>query len=462
MKPGVFSGISRPAFSRLAIVGAVICIVLIGSGGFAAQEKNTAARPVDKSRTVSNVFIDNDLREALQDIASQLEVVIVPDSSIAGVVTCELKDATLDQALEIVLAGTGYIVKKMPGYYLVSSASPDSPSFAQVSETRLVRMNYVAAATAARQLAAPFRTYVNADQDRNTLCITAPPALLKRIADDLKIIDKAPGHIMLHARIFVLDRSRMKNAGVRWNWPLIRAGVFTNSDFYGGSTGPNWPWAIEAGLTPGLQLTNALALTLNLLAQNSDATVLASPRLMAQDGREAEIKVNTEEYFEITSEGVYVTSRLQKIETGTVLKVLPHISETGDITLKIATEVSGVVARGENNLPVVTRRTAANTVRIRDGGTVVIAGLMDQRSEETHDWVPGIGKIPGIGRLFRNDLDQNSSRQIAIFVTASRVKDALDAKIRTRFKTAYNPPVREEEFREALAAILKRSPLPEK
>ncbi|MBW2624109.1 MAG: hypothetical protein JRD68_14470, partial [Deltaproteobacteria bacterium] len=105
-----------------------------------------------------------------------------------------------------------------------------------------------------------------------------------------------------------------------------------------------------------------------------------------------------------------------------------------------------------------------NTVRIRDGGTVVIAGLMDQRSEETVDWVPVIGKIPVIGRLFRNDMDQNSSRQIAIFVTASRVKDALDAKIRTRVKAAIYHPVlvREEEFRKALAAILKRSPLPEK
>jgi type II secretory pathway component GspD/PulD (secretin) len=432
----------------------------MGSGGLAAKEKATATRPVDKSMTISNIFVDSDLREALQDIASQLEVVIVPDSSVAGVVTFELKDATLDQALEIVLAGTGYVVKKMPGYYLVSSASPDSPSFALISETRLVRMNYVAAATAARQLAAPFRTYVNADQDRNTLLITAPPALLKRIVDDLKIIDKAPGHIMLHARIFVLDRTRMKNVGVRWNWPLIKAGVFTNSDFYGGAAGPDWPWAVEAGLTPGFQLTNSLVLTLNLLAQNSDATVLASPRLMAQDGREAEIKVNTEEYFEITSQGLYVVSRLQKIETGTVLKILPRISENGDITLKIATEVSGVVARGENNLPVVTRRTAANTVRIRDGGTVVIAGLMDQRSEETVDWVPGIGKIPVIGRLFRTDMNQNSSRQIAIFVTASRVKDAPDAKLRARFKAAFYPPVREEEFRKALAAILKRSPLP--
>ena len=58
-----------------------------------------------------------------------------------------------------------------------------------------------------KQLAAPFRIYVNADKDRNTLCITASPGLLQRIADDLKIIDKAPEHIMLHARIFVLDRS---------------------------------------------------------------------------------------------------------------------------------------------------------------------------------------------------------------------------------------------------------------
>jgi type II secretory pathway component GspD/PulD (secretin) len=418
-----------------------------------------SAASVDKAaeqKLVTNVFYETSLRQVLTDIATQVGVIIVPDMTVRGVVTCELKDVPLDRAIDIVLAGTGYAVKKTPDYYLVCSVDMESPSFSLISETRVVKLNYVGASAAAKQLSKPFQNYVQAEEGGNTVAITGPKTLCDRIVADLKLIDRPTKHVLLTARIMVLDRNGLKNLGVQWDWPTITAGIFTNSDYHGGGLpGPDWPWGLQIGYTPGLEFTSSLNLTLNLLVQNGEATVAACPQLMAQDGKEAEIKVTTEEYFEITSEGVYVTSKLEKIETGTILKIAPRIGETGEITLSLGTEVSGVVARGENNLPVVTRRTATSTVRINDGGTVVIAGLMDHRTEDVAEWVPGIGRAKGLGRLFRNDMGKSTSRQIAVFITASLLGERKQKDTSTAAPRQI-APVSEAEFTQALRESLKR------
>ncbi|OPX24358.1 MAG: hypothetical protein B1H04_02310 [Planctomycetales bacterium 4484_123] len=425
-----------------------------GAGGSGAAGSVAATAPKSKGPLVTNLFYETSLRQVLSDIATQTKVVIVPDASVRGVVTCELKDVPLERALEMVLAGTGFVVKKMPGYYLVCSADLESPSFPQISETRVVRLHYVEAEAAAKMLSVRFRPYVQADAKASAVCVTAPQHLVERIVADLKLIDRPPRHVMLEARIVVMERSDLLNLGLQWSWPQVRAGIFSDSAHHGGGSRPNWPWGLQIGYTPGQEFTNSLVLTLNLLAQNDEATVVACPKLMVQDGREAEIRVNTEEYFEITSEGVYVTSRLEKIETGTVLKITPRIGQAGDITLEIGTEVSNVVARGENNLPVVTRRTASSTVRIKDGGTAALAGLMDSRSRLAKSDVPGLAQVPLLGYLFRHESGNKSARQVAVFVTA-RVMPEKPPKFAT---TSPRAPVGlvGEEFKAALRQSLRR------
>ena len=85
-----------------------------------AAEVKISAEIQPGEALISSVFIDNDLvLEVFPAIAKQAGVSIIPDESVSGLVTCELKDVPLDRALEIVLAGTIYTVKKMPNYYLI-------------------------------------------------------------------------------------------------------------------------------------------------------------------------------------------------------------------------------------------------------------------------------------------------------------------------------------------------------
>ncbi|GAI19494.1 unnamed protein product, partial [marine sediment metagenome] len=169
-----------------------------------------------------------------------------------------------------------------------------------------------------------------------------------------------------------------------------------------------------------------------------------------------EIKVATEEYFKITEPSAYYTRfELETIETGTTLTITPRIGDNNEITLEMSTEVSDVIARGEDNLPIVTRRTTKNTVRIEDGGTAVVAGLMDSRTQLQKSRAPGFAEIPIFGELFRNTSRLKSSRQVAVFVTARLIPETGQLRREPVQDRVPIEPVG-EEFKTTLQEILAR------
>ena len=186
--------------------------------------------------------------------------------------------------------------------------------------------------------------FVRADEQSNTLAISAPKHVLSGILADIAAIDSPRKHIMLDARVVVLERADLLDFGAEWKLPQITAG-----GVMGHAMG--FPWEMQIGYSSKREFTTALSLTLNLLTQNEEATIIASPQVLAQDGKEAEIKVTTEEYFQIASEvGNFLRSDLEKIETGTILRITPQVGPKGELTLDMNIEVSDVVARGNQNL----------------------------------------------------------------------------------------------------------------
>ena len=129
----------------------------------------------------------------------------------------------------------------------------------------------------------------------------------------------------------------------------------------------------------------------------------------------------------------------------------------GDITLDINAEVSDVVARGESNLPVVTRRVAQGTVRIDDGGTAIVAGLSDERWQSNQNKIPGASDIAIIGHLLRNDGEKESSRQLATFVTVHIVSETSVNEDKTQ-RLLIEPVGKEfeEAIKESLTHVGKR------
>ncbi|MBL7184688.1 MAG: hypothetical protein ISS70_00050 [Phycisphaerae bacterium] len=401
---------------------------------------------------ISNAWFDSDLiMDVLPAIAEQAGIPIIPDETVGGIVTLNLVNVPLDRALDMVLASTPFVWKKTPYYYLVASAGLADPKFPMIAETRRVRLNYITAEAALNLLSTAFRPYVQAEiampelgemgevggatfsgtrgRPTYTVLVTAPPVFMERITADLKLIDRVPGQVLLKARIVAMSRTDLLNLGVEWGWPTMQIGAFKGNNYGRGDPlndfGGESPWGIQMGYTPDLTFTNSLQLALNLLTVNGEATILSKPSVMAQDGERATMKVVNEEYFYLTannpnqSQFTFQSSQLETIESGTTLTITPHIGDNNDIMLDISIEVSDSIPRGrETDLPIVTRRTASNHVRILDGGTVALAGLTQDKSVTTHKRTPGLSGLPLIGGLFNNSDDITTSREVAVFVTA--------------------------------------------
>jgi len=168
---------------------------------------------------------------------------------------------------------------------------------------------------------------------------------------------------------------------------------------------------------------------LNLLQKNEQADIVSNPQTLAQDGKMSEMRVMNEEYYMLTAPGnitggFYSTTEMVTIESGTKLAITPRIGDNNDITLEMAIEVSDSIPAGAaTELPVVTRRTARNVVTVKNGGTVALAGLTENRSKKIDEKVPGLSGLPLIGGLFKNTNKEGSTREIAVFVTAYLVPE---------------------------------------
>jgi Bacterial type II and III secretion system protein len=374
---------------------------------------------------ITNTFMGDDLRQALQDIAVSAGVTIVPDPNVAGEVWAELKDVPLETALRTILAGSPFVVKVTPDYYLVADRGIEGDAFPEISETRNMRLNYISAKSAMQYLSPAFARYVKADSDPNShvLSITAAPDMVSRIVSDLGRMDVRPRHVLLDARIVVMERTDLLDVGVEWGFPQISAGLFKADDVSG------TPWGMQIGYSPDQTFTNSLLMALNLLEENGQAEIVSNPQLLAQDGKRAEMRVMKEEYYMLqpqttNSAQFFSTTEMVSITSGTQLSITPRIGDNNDITLELAAEVSDSIPQAaETQLPVVTRRTARNIVTVQDGGTVALAGLTENRSTKRDTRVPGFSNLPLIGGLFKNKNNEGVTTEIAVFVTAHLVPE---------------------------------------
>src|SRR5687767_3640450 len=101
------------------------CVLALAAFAGMAQSGGSGQEP----KPITNVFADTDLKQALGDMATQAGVVIVPDETVQGNVSANLKDVPLERALDIVLAPGNYSWVKQNGFYLVGKADPASPNF---------------------------------------------------------------------------------------------------------------------------------------------------------------------------------------------------------------------------------------------------------------------------------------------------------------------------------------------
>ncbi|HEY8530620.1 MAG TPA: secretin N-terminal domain-containing protein [Limnochorda sp.] len=386
-----------------------VTLLLLATSAASGQGEGLPATEGEPDVLVQLSLYETDLREALTELAYQTRVNILMTPEVQGVVSAELENVTLRQALETLLAPFGYTFRWTGQSYLVGVPDPRHLAFGRLSVTEAIPLSYIPADRAARLLSDFFSPYVKADPQVNQLVVTGPPEVVERVRRDVALLDRRPAEVELRVLITELSETAARELG-------IDSLKFENVD-------DQLALAMQTSLS-AQSSPSSLALKhhdveaqIRALVQQEEATVRGNPRLRVQEGRKATLFAGQRQFFLIASDQ---TTRLQEVEAGLRVDLRVERVTRDEVILEIAPSSSQVIAQRDSG-PVLQSSEISTTVSLAPGETVVLASLDLSQSVATGQGLPLLSRLPLVGWLFGTHSDQKGRRELTIFVTAEPV-----------------------------------------
>ena len=378
------------------IVLAVILTVFLAAGPLYAE---TGEEPI-----VSTLFFEEDIREALNEIALQTGVNIVYDESVVGRITLDLDDVPLERALDMLLLIGGYEYRQIDeDFYIVGSPDPGSPIFERITESETIKLDYITASHAV-DLLPPYyerfiRTTASAD---DMLTITAPENVIENFKEDLRKIDNPEPEIVIEVLVTEISTEVIKERGMDlFGLTTTEAGESYSIDYDG-------IFNIQAAGPAGQLLAQ-----IKLLEQQDKAEITANPSIRVSNKETANLFVGEERVLILELEDEDV---LEEVEVGVSLEVTPEIKARDDIRMTIAPDVSHFTEERGNQL-IVRRSEISSVVRTKHDETITLAGMTLDEIVEYESKVPGLGDVPFLRWLFREEVEKKGEREMLIFIT---------------------------------------------
>lgn len=264
------------------------------------------------------------------------------------------------------------------------------------------------------------------------IAVTDYPANTARVGQYIDLLQgSVQRQVMIEAKIVEVTLNKNFSAGI--DWSQIPYGL--SLPFLGAIKGalPNGAIASQSLATAGTAFQVGVATQtgfqtiLRALDQQGKVSILSSPRVSTMNNQKAVIKVATDDvFFSQTTQRETLTGLVTQIVTpntiteGIVLDVTPQIGDdaiTMTIHPSISERLGQVTSPNGDVVPVIAVRATDTVVRVQDGQTVVIGGLMEQRSTRNRSGVPGLQRAPIVGRAFRNQDDQETKVELVILLT---------------------------------------------
>src|SRR2546425_9197157 len=263
---------------------------------------------------------------------------------------------------------------------------------------------------------------VRLDKRTNTLVVTDLAAQMEEIRRVISAFDRKTREVVIEAKIIEVRLDDRLAIGVNWE-AVFRALV----DVQGRTVFPvTPPLATSGSLTFGTFGSNRFRDVVELLQTVGKTNILSTPQIAVLENEDAKILVGTREAYVTsavtqTQSAATTAEQVTFIDVGLQLKVLPTINEEGFVSMKIKPEVSSVsrcaITAAGNNIPIIDTSSAETTVMVKDGTTLVIAGLMKDEKVGTEKKLPVLGDIPILGALFRSRDDRRAKTELIFFLT---------------------------------------------
>lgn len=275
-----------------------------------------------------------------------------------------------------------------------------------------------------------------ADDVRNALVVLSTPQDYKMVELAIEKLDIVPLQVLIEASIIEVTLRDDLNYGVEW--------FFKNT--IQGSEGRSGQGVLDLGDTGLNPLTgfsysildsaDQVRVAINALEEESEINVLSSPSIMVLDNQTAvinvgdEIPVPTRQSVSNIDPNSPTVNEIQFRQTGVTLTVTPRVNSSGLVTMEIKQEVSNAVSTTSSNIdaPTIQQRQIESVVAINSGETIVLGGLIQDTQTLAESGVPGLYKIPLLGKLFGQTRDESRRTELLVLLTPRVVRNRNEAR----------------------------------
>jgi type II secretory pathway component GspD/PulD (secretin) len=451
---------------------AIMCIGILGS--ILPAQKNTeknigtvSAKEAMEPTLVTIHAEDAFLPSILAILASESGYNIVTDPNVnrQDKITIHLDAVPIEQAINLVVRAVGLSYEVVGNSFLI--AEPKKLAEEVGITSHVVELKY-SDALEVKELLKDLTEQIQVDVSGNKLLVNASPKKIAEIEEVIREIDIPAIQIMLETRLIEVAMDEEQKNGIDWSrlakytTILAESGTPPHGVTGAGSIIPglgqtpndagtgvveeygdmpfeqlpaDMPFnrlyytdANDQSILPtkfSRQLT-AFDVTLDLLMKENKAEVLANSKLVTLNGREAYIKMIDIVPYILSSGGVGGQVQVQREEVGIKLTIKPKVNTDGYITVKVEPEVSSIFEfiGPDNNIPRVKSRLSSTTIRVRDGESIIIGGLISKDKTVTEYKVPYLNKIPLLGKkLFTSSSMTDRTTDLIIQITPTVVKD---------------------------------------
>lgn len=270
-----------------------------------------------------------------------------------------------------------------------------------------------------------------------TIIVTDRPENLDRLAHYLDELEKAlRRQVLIEARLVEVTLNDGHQYGIDWSMVRTRLGRFgINTISASLAGGIDTTFALDMGYTKNDESFTAI---INALATSGRVNVLSAPRVSVLNNQSALINLTTQLPYlqwEVRNVGSRDNPIYEPVPTitfadeGIALGITPQIGPDGMTTLLIVPRVANkredraFSFRGDQFLvPVLTVRETSTLVRVPDGGTVVLGGIIEERHQDSNQKIPILGDVPALGRLFSNQIRAMEKTELVIMVSATIIE----------------------------------------
>lgn len=406
--------------------------------------------------------VDVDIRNLLTSIALANNLNIVISDEVQGNVSVKLSNINAQDMIKIIAENNNYTYQFKDNVIYISKGDKDINLYT-------VQINYLELDKIAQTINLMLtgnlpdkiddkdkKTAINnkvmIDETENTISFYGTLKQYEQIKNFLQEQDKPQKQVSLEAKVTAIQKDAAKDLGVSWEWSKLPQSpeheitydtvkhTVINED---GSKeeitdylpvdevtrkwndDENIPGVIRFGKgVDGYPYEFYYAAKIDALISDGKANILARPNITTIQGKEAIINIGSEVPVPtVSTTNSTTTTSIKYREAGIILKCTPRVNEDGIITVKVHTEVSSPMYVEDMKAYRFQKRSADTIVRLKDGQTMVIGGLIGSDEAKQMSKIPFLGDIPILGNLFKHIQKSKSDTEVMIFLTAHEVND---------------------------------------